>query len=110
MKAAACSSSATFLAMASMACPAGEPVPGSCGYQRRIVDEGVPWMEAPSPHHTVAVPSAAGEVATLAVPWAGAAQFVVDQDPEHIFSVAPAVIEKGNECLTRIASCASIWS
>lgn len=55
--------------------------PGSYGYQWKIVDEGVKWLEASSPHHTVAVESAAGEVATLADLWAGAAQFVVDQDP-----------------------------
>ena len=55
--------------------------PGSYGYQWKIVDEGVQWLEGPSPQHMVSVESAAAKVATLADLWTGAAHFAVDQDP-----------------------------
>lgn len=68
-------------------------VGGATGYQWQIVNEGVVWIDGPSPLHSVDVqggdppPPPPGSVATLADLWSGAAHFVVDQEPVPLSGV-----------------------
>ena len=96
--------------------------PAPYGYQWKLVDEGVAWIDEPTPEHFIDVKTS-DKVATLGDLFAGTAKFVVDQDPVPVVGpssghreafavnrtdVGPATVYLYHRCFGQSAADASI--